>query len=186
MLGKDPEPLLARFDARYAQAPINARRVFEAELATGLHGGMRRTYGGPNWTLLVGVVLALVLVWSVVRLFAGTDNQMIENPPPVLNGSAGLSDVYGAPSQADAPPPVETVLTAANAGTRVEVRDGEGELVFEGDLVIGEVKKVEAQAPVTITSDNGGALEVTLAGRDMGVLGDPDLPATRTFQAPSR
>ena len=38
ILGKDPEPLLAQFEERYATAPINARRVFEAELATGMTG----------------------------------------------------------------------------------------------------------------------------------------------------
>ena len=43
MLGLDPEPLLAPFDNRYASAPINARRVFEAELATGMTGAMRST-----------------------------------------------------------------------------------------------------------------------------------------------
>ena len=34
VLGQDPGPLLQKFDDRYATAPINARRVFEAELAT--------------------------------------------------------------------------------------------------------------------------------------------------------
>ena len=111
--------MLAQFDARYAQAPINARRVFEAELATGLHGGIRRTPGGPNWALLIGVVLALVLVWSMVRLFAGQDNQMVENPPPVLNGSAGLNDVYGQAPVEPVAPPVRTTLTAVDAGTSV-------------------------------------------------------------------
>ena len=43
VLGKDPAPLLEKFDKRYATAPINARRVFEAELATGMTGSMRST-----------------------------------------------------------------------------------------------------------------------------------------------
>ncbi len=70
VLGQDPAPLLEKFDNRYATAPINARRVFEAELATGTHGSIRGTVGGPNWALLVGLVLSLILVWGVVRLFA--------------------------------------------------------------------------------------------------------------------
>ncbi len=43
-----------QFENRYATAPLNARRVFEAELATGMTGSMRSTVGGPNWALLVG------------------------------------------------------------------------------------------------------------------------------------
>lgn len=185
VLGKDPEPLLAQFEARYATAPINARKVFEAELATGMTGSMRSTvHGGPNWFLLVGVVLSLVLVWSAVRLFAGDTQEMLENPPPVLNGSSGLSESYGEPKRPAAPPPVATTLTAINAGNHVEVRDGEGTLVFEGDLVIGEVKRLEVDPPVTVTSDNGGALAVTLDGVDKGLIGEPDQPATEVYQRP--
>jgi cytoskeleton protein RodZ len=184
VLGKDPEPMLAQFEDRYATAPVNARRVFEAELATGMTGSMRSTVGGPNWTLLVGMVLALVLVWSAVRLFAGDDRQMLETPPPVLNGSAGLSSGYGEPRTPVGPPPVATTLTAVSAGTHVEVRDGEGTLVFEGDLVIGEVKNLEVDPPVTVSSDNGGALSVTLDGQDMGFIGEPDQPATEVYQSP--
>jgi cytoskeletal protein RodZ len=184
VLGKDPAPMLAQFEERYATAPVNARRVFEAELATGLTGSMRSTVGGPNWMLLVGAVLTLILVWSGVRLFAGDSQEVFETPPPVLNGSAGLSSSYGEPRTPAAKPPVATTLTAVSAGTHVEVRDGEGNLIFEGDLVIGEVKRVEVDPPVTVSSDNGGALSVTLNGRDMGFIGEPDQPATEVYQRP--
>jgi len=146
---------------------------------------MRSTVGGPNWTLLVGAVLTLILIWSGVRLFAGDSQEVYENPPPVLNGSAGLTSSYGEPQAPAGPPPVATTLTAVNAGAHVEVRDGDGNLVFEGDLVIGEVKRVEVDAPVTVSSDNGGALAVTLDGKDMGFIGEPDVPATEVYQRPS-
>jgi cytoskeleton protein RodZ len=184
VLGKDPEPMLAHFEDRYATAPINARRVFEAELATGMTGSMRSTVGGPNWALLVGVVLSLILVWSAVRLFAGDGNEVYETPPPVLNGSAGLSSTYGQPKNSTAPPPVPTTVTAVNAGATVEVLDGEGEVVFQGDLVIGEVVRVEVDPPITVSTDNGGAVSVRLGEKDMGFLGEPDQPAVEVFQRP--
>ena len=87
-VGKDPEPLLATFDQRYATAPVNARRVFEAELATGMTGSMRSTAGGPSWGLLMGVVLTLVLVWGLVRLLAPEPVERGGIPAPELNGSA--------------------------------------------------------------------------------------------------
>ncbi len=183
VLGKDPAPMLAHFESRYAHAPVSARKVFEAELATGMTGGMRRGVGGPNWALLVGSVLLLVLVWSGVRLFAGDPNPMLENPPPVLNGSAGLGNVYDQPS-APAVRPVQTVVTAVDAGAHVEVRDGDGALVFQGDLVIGESKTVQVDPPVTVSTDNGGALSVKLGGKDLGLMGEPDQPATQTYQRP--
>ncbi len=91
ILGKDAGPLLEAFEERYATAPINARRVFEAELATGMTGSMRSTVGGPSWSLMVGVVLCLVLVWGVLRLFT---TEPTDVPAPVINGSAV---VHGAP-----------------------------------------------------------------------------------------
>ena len=49
VLGVDAAPLLAAYDERYADAPINPRRVFEAELAS-----QRRHPGDPRRAELVG------------------------------------------------------------------------------------------------------------------------------------
>jgi cytoskeleton protein RodZ len=181
VLGKDPVPLLEIYEARYAHAPVNARKVFEAELATGMGGHMARPYGGPSWTGLVAAVLMLVLVWAAVRLFAGSGGEVLEEPPPVLDGSAGLSSSYTDPEAPVGPEPVPTVVTAVESGADVEVRDGDGKLVHDGELALGEVKRVRVVPPVTVTSDDGGAVEVRVAGRDEGPLGEPGSPATRTF-----
>jgi cytoskeleton protein RodZ len=189
VLGKDPGPLLARFEERYASAPINARTVFEAELSTGMVGSMRRTSGGPNWALLVGAVLAVVLVWSLVRLLAGAGGPVLEDPPPMLNGSGGIGTVARPPQQARPAPaakPVATTLTAVNGGTHVVVRDGQGAVVYRGDMVIGEVQQLEAAPPVTVVADDGSVLAVSLGGRDLGFLGEAQTPTTRTYARPSR
>ena len=47
MLGIEAEPLVADYDARYASAPVTARRVFEAELA-GPGRALRPTSGGDR------------------------------------------------------------------------------------------------------------------------------------------
>ncbi len=107
VLGRDPVPLLSMFDNRYATAPINAKRVFEAELATGMTGSMRSTRGGPNWALLIGVVLALVMTWGVIRLFATQPPEVLQPTTPVLNGSAGVGRRLRAGCRAGAPEPAE-------------------------------------------------------------------------------
>jgi hypothetical protein len=94
ILGKDPAPLLATFEERYATAPVNARRVFEAELATGMTGSMRATSGGPSWGLLVGLVLVLALVWGLLRLVTGTP-EPTGLPAPVIEGAALLTRLPG-------------------------------------------------------------------------------------------
>lgn len=172
ILGVDVAPLLASYDAHHAQAPIDARRVFEAELATAsIHG----TRGGPNWSVLVAAVMALVLAWSVARLVMDAPIEL-RQPAPVLNGSGGLNN--GAP-QGD---PVPVVLTA-DRGVRLMVRDGTGEIAFTGDLAIGQSQRVSVVYPIRVTASDGGAVSVSVAGEDKGEVGEDDTPAEVTYVA---
>jgi cytoskeleton protein RodZ len=189
VLGQDPAPLLAQFDQRYATAPINARRVFEAELATGMTGTMRATVGGPNWGLLIGAVLCLVMIWGMVRLFATEPPELIQDPTPVLNGSAGVDSAFPSsaePEHASGARPMPLMLVASQGGTHVVVRDREGKVVFAGDLVVGERKKLKAEPPVRVQASDGGAVEVRVRGRDQGPIGAAGERARRTFHRPTR
>ena len=85
VLGVDVTPLLETYDERYADAPIDPRRVFEAELAGA--GSIRATRGGPNWSVLVAAVMALILCWSVARLVTGGPDHVADQA--VLSGSGG-------------------------------------------------------------------------------------------------
>ena len=151
VLGKDPAPLLAQFDERYATAPINARRVFEAELATGMTGSMRSTVGGPNWALLVGVVLApgddLGRRPAVRR----------REPPELLQTPAAGAQRLGRRGPGRTPPPVAgrcpgpgPQADPGHAGRRPGRLDGPssatgtGEVVWAGEIVLGEKRTVKA------------------------------------------
>ncbi|HET6653374.1 MAG TPA: helix-turn-helix domain-containing protein [Nocardioides sp.] len=192
VLGQDPVPLLEKFDNRYATAPINARRVFEAELATGMNGSIRSTVGGPNWALLVGLVLSLVLVWGVVRLFAtetpNPDDALLPTPAPALNGSAGVDQEF--PQAAGAAratgPRLPITLVATQAGSRVVVRGGDGKVVYAGPMVIGERKSLKVDPPVRVQARNAGAIEVQVRGKDRGPVGELGTPGRRTFHRPAR
>jgi hypothetical protein len=174
VLGIDVTPLLTAYDERYADAPINPRRVFEAELATGSHGSIRGTRGGPNWSVLIAAVMGLVLVWSVARLVMDSPVDL-RGAAPVLNGSAGVDN-----SPVQAADPVPVVLTAAGGGARVVVRDGTGKVAFIGNLTFGETKKIQAAPPVRVQSSDG-SLEVGIAGEPRGALGSTGEPAQNTF-----
>ncbi|MGZ4428865.1 MAG: helix-turn-helix domain-containing protein, partial [Nocardioidaceae bacterium] len=184
VLGQDIDPLLAKFEERYATAPINARRVFEAELATGMTGSMRSTIGGPNWGLLVGAVIALVLVWGVVRLFA-TQPVGLQTPAPTLNGSAGIGRSFQVEHQpAPVRKPVQVTLTAAQADSKVVVRDDSGKVVFAGPLVLGQRKVLAATPPVHVSATNAGAVDVMVAGKPRGPVGPLGQPGRRTLHRP--
>ncbi|HYJ27964.1 MAG TPA: helix-turn-helix transcriptional regulator [Nocardioides sp.] len=177
VLGIDVAPLLASYDERYARAPINPRRVFEAELATGAHGSIRGTRGGPNWSVLVAVVMALVLAWSIARLVMDTPPEL-RGATPVLNGSGGPQGAGSAPV-AD---PVAVVVTAATGGARVVVRDGSGEQVFKGNLAVGQARELKASPPVRVDTTDG-AVTVSLAGGEARPVGEPGVAGQGTFVA---
>jgi cytoskeleton protein RodZ len=177
VLGIDVTPLLTSYDERYAHAPINARRVFEAELATGAHGSIRGTRGGPNWSVLVAVVMALVLTWSIARLVMDTPPEL-RGATPVLNGSGGPQGAGNAPL-AD---PVAVVVAAPSGGARVVVRDGAGKEVFKGSLAVGQTKELRASPPVRVDSTDG-AVTVSLAGGEARAVGEPGVAGQGTFVA---
>jgi hypothetical protein len=175
VLGVDAAPLLTSYDQRYADAPINPRRVFEAELATA-HGSIRGTRGGPNWSVLVAAVMALVLAWSIARLIMDSPVEL-RGTAPILNGSAGLANGGN-----QAAPALPVVLNAAGGGAHVVVRDGAGKVVFNGNLAFGQNKTIQVSPPVRVQSSDG-SLEVSVGGREAGAIGKTGQPAQNTYTA---
>jgi cytoskeleton protein RodZ len=171
ILGVDAAPLLASYDERYADAPVNPRRVFEAELAHS--GGIRATRGGPNWSVLVAAVMALVLAWSIARLVM--DGPVGRSDAIVLNGSGGPNH-QGAPVA----PAVPVVIAAPASGARVIVRDGAGAVVFSGDLAFGGSKTLSVSPPVRVQATDG-SVTVSVDGEDHGPLGATGTPGSGTF-----
>ncbi len=175
VLGIDAAPLLTAYNDGFAQSEINARQVFQADL--GRQGSLQNTRGGTQWSVVVAAVMALILAWSVARLLIDTPIE-IHQPAPILNGSAG-------PNNATAPTasPVPVSLSAAR-GVRVVIRDGSGEVVFRGNLAIGETKSLDVVPPVRMSATDGSAVTLSIDGTPKGTLGTTNRPATGTFLAP--
>jgi hypothetical protein len=173
VLGLDVAPLLEIYDDRYADAPIDPRRVFEAELAGA--GSIRATRGGPNWSVLVAAVMALILCWSVARLVTGGPDHVADRA--VLSGSGGPNHTSPPPAAAD---PVPVVVTAAGGGARVVVRSGTGAVVFSGELALGQQHRLQVSPPVRIQSTDG-AVRVRVAGQNRGHMGPAGSPASASY-----
>jgi transcriptional regulator with XRE-family HTH domain len=174
VLGLDATPLLERYADLYADTPVDPRRVFEAELATGSRGALRGTRGGPNWSVLVAAVMAVVLVWSVARLVMDNQAEPVAGPS-LVNGSAGLTSGGQAA-------PVEVLLTAAGGGAHVVVRDGSGHVLFKDSIAFGATQTLQVSPPVRVqTSD--GSLEVTVDGQAHGAMGETGQTAQDVFTA---
>jgi hypothetical protein len=177
VLGADVAPLLRSYDKDYADAPLDARRVFEAELATGAGGPIRGTRGGLNWSVLIAAVMAAVLVWSIARLIV--DGPVELDRAPVLNGSPSQGGQGAAGAAAEVP----VVFTAAGGGAKLKVRDGQGDLVFDGQLAFGQSARLDVSPPVRVWASDG-SVTTTIDGEERGALGETGEEASGTYAAP--
>lgn len=178
VLGMDPGPLLAEYDKRYADAPVDPRAVFQAELAAnGSARALRRVNGGPNWSVLVAAVMAIVLIWSIARLVTASAETPSSNPAISLRSAdaGGTGNPYGKPAV-----PVRVTLSASGGGAHVVVRDASGTVVYDGDLAFGESKTLRISPPLRVqTSD--GSLRVSVDGHPAATVGRVGHSAERTF-----
>jgi cytoskeletal protein RodZ len=168
VLGLSPEPVLETYEERYAQAPINARKVFEAELATA--GAMRKAgSGGPNWWALIATVLVLLVVWGVASYVVGS-----EEPAP--------TDVPGLTGAAEEEPPIRTpvrptelqavVRLAAEGGdSQVVARTPQGDVVFSGLLVDGQTRWLRSEQPMRVRVTDAGVVRAKVNGEPRGFVG---------------
>lgn len=169
VLGIDAAPLLASYDEVYAHAPVDPRRVFESELATGAGGAIRSTRGGRNWSVLIAAVMGAVLVWSVARL-------VMDGPAPVADAPV-LGDLSNATTtQGD---PVKLTLTAAGGGATLNVRDAAGKIVFEGNLAFGQTTELKVVPPIRIYSTDG-SVTYAVGGARAKALGETGAEASKT------
>lgn len=175
VLGIDAAPLLASYDERYAHEPVDPRRVFESELATGTGGAIRSTRGGRNWSVMIAAVMGAVLIWSIARLVM--DGPAPVADAPVLNQSGGISSATTAEGD-----PVKLTLTAAGGGATLNVRDAAGKIVFEGNLAFGQTTELRAVAPIRIYSTDG-SVTYALGSARATALGETGVEVNKTLVA---
>ncbi len=178
IFGLDPQQLLDLYDTHYAKAEIEARQVFEAELATGIGGGVRAAHTGPRWSLLAACVLALAGVWGVARVFNDTPQELVSPAPNVVD-AAGLAKGKTADSPKITLAPLE--VSAVGASPQVVVRDRKGRILWAGKLADGQHQQVIGLAPFDVTASNGGAVEVSFLGKRKGAVGDSTAAGSKQF-----
>lgn len=178
VFGLDAQQLLDLYDDHYAKAEIEARQVFEAELASGIGGGVRAAHTGPRWSLLAACVLALAGVWGVARVFSDTPQELVSPAPGVVD-SAGLA--RATPAGVPKPSLAPLQVSASGASPQVVIRDRDGRILWAGKLAQGRRQQVIGMAPFDVTASNGAAVRVSYLGRPRGTVGDSTAASSRHF-----
>ncbi len=190
ILGLEVEPLVQAYDDQFATSPINARAVFDAEIATGatglVRGGSTRAGWGGGWAGLVAAVLVLVLVWGVAKYLADGTGAPVSTVRPTQN-SAGL----GSPGPGNKPLPkpepatARVRLAAVGGGSRVVVKDHKLRVIFAGVLTDGSSRMVEGPAPLHVMAVDGGVIRIGTQGKTLGYIGTTGVRSRHLIPAPA-
>jgi cytoskeleton protein RodZ len=181
VFGLEPTELISLYDEHYARPVIEARQVFEAELATGIGGGMRATSTGPRWSVLAAAVVALGLVWGVAHFFTDQPQEIV-SPAPNID-SAGLTHAQPATDASTTPKSTLAALavTAVGDSPQVVVRDRDGRILWAGKLAQGRRQQVIGLGPFDVTASNGKAVHVSYLGRSKGTVGPSSAADSKQF-----
>lgn len=180
VFGLDAADLLETYDERYAHEPIAARQVFEAELASGIGGGMRAAGAGPRWSLLAGCVLALAAVWGMAQVLSDPPKESLVSPAPGVVDSAGLSS-QTTPTQAPKSTLAPMQVRAVGGSSQTVVRDSNGRILWAGKLAAGERQRVVGSAPFEVTAEHAAVVRVSVLGKAKGPVGSSDGAGSKQF-----
>ncbi|MGW0480750.1 helix-turn-helix domain-containing protein [Nonomuraea sp. NPDC003214] len=186
-VGLDPEAVVHLYDQQHGGAPppVRASDVFRAD--RGVRLGERR---GPSWTTALGVALAVVVVFGVVRVMGGESDRV---------RSAGVQHATSAPSvppnrpftEAPARPPRQAMAIAkgdlvvvkvkAKRSSYLNVHDAQGRKLFSGTLKAGASSTWRAASKVNLLLADAGAVSLQVNGKELGRIGDRGEVVRRSF-----
>ena len=206
-VGLDPAPLLETYAAQHGgvrrmptsaePSPVPAGPVPVAPLrARERSGGVPLERSGPNWSLVVGAVLTVVVVLLVVQLVSdlrGPRRPTSEVAAPAAtatttpsSGATAGATTGSTPATttatptspasptASAPAPQRGVAIALRltGDSWVSVRDAAGRTVFSGLLSKGDARRFTDGKALRLTLGSAGDVQLTVNGKAIGAAGD--------------
>ncbi|WP_433468164.1 helix-turn-helix domain-containing protein [Spirillospora sp. CA-128828] len=174
VIGIDPEPLVAEFDAAHGGAPqpVSALSAFEPEQPVAF-----RERRSPNWSAAMALALALVVIYGVVQVVGhgGGERRTAQQVAGTPAGPAP-APTTSAPAQpnspvAEAPRTKVEVQVEAKRATWLNVRGDKGKTLFSGMLREGDQKSFTAKKKVRMVIGVGGSVDLTVNGKELGSPG---------------
>ncbi|MFI6903461.1 helix-turn-helix domain-containing protein [Nonomuraea sp. NPDC050394] len=186
-VGLDPEAMVHLYDEHHGGVPmpVRAATIFQADRRVKL-----RERRGPNWTMALGVALAIVVVFGVVRVMGGSGETRVADVTPV---SAAPSVPPNTPFTE--PPPVPkkpapavpamkdlvVVKVEAKRSSYLNVRDAKGRKLFAGTLAAGKSSTWRAPTQMKLLFGDAGAVLLQVNGKDLGQPGGRGETVRRSF-----
>ncbi|MBT2209384.1 MULTISPECIES: helix-turn-helix domain-containing protein [Actinomadura] len=175
VIGIDPEPLVAEFDATHGGAPqpVSAVSAFEPEQPVAF-----RERRSPNWSAAMALALALVVIYGIVQVVGhggGSERRTAQQVAGTPAAPAPPRPTTAPPKRSDpvvaAPRKHVELAVQVRRTTWVSVRGDKGAPLFSGMLRQGDHKRWTAKKKISVVIGVGGGVRMTVNGKDIGSPG---------------
>ncbi|TDD05674.1 DUF4115 domain-containing protein [Nonomuraea deserti] len=183
-VGLDPESTVHLFDQQNGGAPepVAASAVFQADRK--INVPERR---GPNWTAALGVALAIVMVFGLMRVLGDASDQVRTADVRAASAKPSVppnTPITETPRARLAKKGMVTLRIKANRSSYVNVRDAEGRKLFAGTLKAGKTSTWRSEGKVNVLIADAGAVSVQVNGKKVTELGETGETVRRSFGPP--
>ncbi|TMR10402.1 DUF4115 domain-containing protein [Nonomuraea turkmeniaca] len=187
-VGLDPEATVHLYDQEHGGAPqpVRAAAVFQADKK--INVPERR---GPNWTMALGVALAIVVVFGMMRVLGGSGDHVQTagvrqaSARPSVPPNTPITETPK-PSKSASSKSMVTVQIKAKRSSYVNVHDAEGRRLFSGTLKAGKTSTWRTPEKVDLVLSDAGAVSVLVNGKRVKGLGGRGEAVRRSFEAPKQ
>ncbi|MEU6780990.1 RodZ domain-containing protein [Nonomuraea angiospora] len=164
-VGLDPEATVHLYDQQHGGAPrpVAASAVFQADKK--INVPERR---GPNWTMALGVALAIVVVFGMMRVLGGASDQVRTADVQVASARPKVPPnmpVQPNPAAAKAVKRMVTVEIKAKRSSYVQAHDAMGRKLFSGTLKAGKSDTWSAEDKVSVLLADASAVTLQVNGK---------------------
>ncbi|MEV0620979.1 helix-turn-helix domain-containing protein [Nonomuraea sp. NPDC050404] len=183
-VGLDPEATVHLYDQQNGGAPrpMPASAVFQTDKK--IHLPERR---GPNWTMALGVALAIVMVFGTMRVLGGASDQIrtgdvrVASARPSVPPNTPITETPTPTPSADAAKNTVTVRIKAKRSSYVSLHDAQGRKLYAGTLKAGKTSTWRAQEKVNVLIADAGAVTLHVNGKKVKGLGGRGDVVRRAF-----
>lgn len=168
LVGLDPEPLIAEFDAQYGNPALD-------DFAESTPIVLSRPRKSP-WRPAMAVAGVALFVVAGVAVVQGDSQDQIANPGQTATPSNTPEPTTNTPSDdgatvADARDGVSFAVTATRGSSWVSISDSTGAELYQGILRPGDSRSFEDETNLRVVIGNAGAVDIAVNGRDLGPAG---------------
>lgn len=185
MVGLDPGPLLAAYDAEHERVPTPVVLPSpEFDPLNRRDGSARR--GGFRWAPAMIVSLVAVCALALVALLLPGSDDGEPTGGEARGGPASATPGPAAPGEEDPaatePAPVPTTPPPSGVNVRVEARDAQSwlevrdeaeRLLLQQLLQQGDSREISSAGALEVRMGNAGAVDLSCNGESLGVPGGP-------------